>query len=346
MTHPSLRALIAGAALSALALSGCSSSEPVEAADPAGDTGAGGTEYPLTIENCGREVVITKKPTRVSAQPSNQVETLAFLGLSDRVVGWWGIAEPTPHPELDAAYEALPEASASALSKEALVGSGTELLLSNFAFEGASIEDLDSIGIPMLQPTVYCSTEGAVGTRAGSAVSTDEDGKPRIVDALFDDVATLGRVFDASEEAEGLISAQRERLDAVATSVEGKPAPRVAAVFFMSGFDGPVRVEGKLGIPQAMVDIAGGDNVFSDLDQSFVDVSAETLVDAAPEHLIIIETGPNNLDAIRTMMRESDVYRSIPAVQQDRFTAISMEEYWPGLRFADAVERIAADIHR
>ena len=45
------------------------------------------TEYPVTIENCGRTLTIESSPQRVLASWQNTGEILLALGLEDRLVG-------------------------------------------------------------------------------------------------------------------------------------------------------------------------------------------------------------------------------------------------------------------
>jgi iron complex transport system substrate-binding protein len=323
-----------------------STTPPSTSTAPVATTAAPAT-FPLTIENCGRKVTLPKRPTKVAAQLRNEVETLLFLGLGDRIVAWAGPGAPNRTPALTAEYAKLPEAGRFPLPKEILVGAGTELLLSNFAFQGTTPADLDPLGIAMLQPTAYCGAPGAVGGgSAGVGAPKGPDGKPAIVDAIVGDVRTLGKIFGVEARAETLVAEQRSRLDRVARAVAGKQRPAVAPVFFMNGLDGAPRVEGRLGIPQAMIDAAGGRNVFETLNQSFVDLSPEAFLAAQPDVILVIESGPSpTLDATRQMMQANPTYSQLPAVRNGRFVSISAEEYMPGLRFADAVDRIAAILH-
>jgi iron complex transport system substrate-binding protein len=320
---------------------------PASGASGASSTTTAVVSFPLTVDSCGRKVTIAKRPTRVAAQLRNEVETLLFLGLADSIVAWAGPGTPNRTPALTAEYAKLGESGRFPLSKEVLVGARAELLLSNFAFQGTTPADLAPLGISMLQPTAYCGEPGAVGGgTAGAGAPRKPDGKPAVVDAILGDVQTLGQIFGVEARARTLADQQRARLDAVATAVKGKDRPTVAPVFFMAGLDGAPRVEGRLGIPQAMIDIAGGTNVFEKLDQSFIDISPEAFLEARPEVILVIESGTSPpLDAVRSMMRTNPKYSQIPAVVNDRFVTISAEEYMPGLRFADAVERLAAALH-
>ncbi|MFC5993235.1 ABC transporter substrate-binding protein [Pseudonocardia hispaniensis] len=339
------RALLVTAAATTVVVAACGGAANRDGAPPPAGV-AGSASFPMTIENCGREVTLQQRPAAVAAQLRNEMETMVFLGLADKVVAWAGPGEPVRHPDLVEGYQALPPAGTFPLGKEILVASGTELLLSNFAFEGTTPADLAPLGIQMLRPSAYCSGTGeAGGPAAGAAVPLGADGKPAIVDAIAEDVEVLGRIFGVEQRAADLVADQRARLAAVTAAVAGRERPRVAAVFFMNGYDGPPRVEGRLGLPQAMIDIAGGENVFEDLGQSFGDVGSEVLIDARPEIIVVVENGPTKLDDIRRMMRDHSGYRDIPAVREDRFVPIVAEEYMPGLRFADATERIAKALH-
>src|SRR5690606_5978849 len=116
-----------------------------------------------------------------------------------------------------------------------LVAEGTELLLTNFAFEGTGPDDLAPLGIEMLQPTAYCAGTGGGGSAAaGSGAPTDAEGKPEIVQSILDDVELLGAIFGVQERATELIEEQQAELDEIAEAVAGLDRPTVGAVFFMN----------------------------------------------------------------------------------------------------------------
>ena len=73
--------LAALGAVSILLVSGCSTaSTPDASTDTSGN-------YPLTIENCGRDVVVDAPPQRAVSLNQSSTEILLSLGLADRMVG-------------------------------------------------------------------------------------------------------------------------------------------------------------------------------------------------------------------------------------------------------------------
>ena len=68
-------------AVSVLAVASCSSPPPTAAVSVIN------ADYPLTIENCGREVTVDAPPQRAVSLNQSSTEILLSLGLADRMVG-------------------------------------------------------------------------------------------------------------------------------------------------------------------------------------------------------------------------------------------------------------------
>lgn len=92
--------------VSVLALSGCSSTDPD---DPTANTSPQSGGYPLTIDNCGRQITIEKEPERVITGYQNTVELMIALGLEDKVVGRQPFKQSPLLPEQEEAFNKIPE---------------------------------------------------------------------------------------------------------------------------------------------------------------------------------------------------------------------------------------------
>ncbi len=104
--------LVTAAAL----LAGCGASEVVPEAS-ASSTGEGATAYPLTLQNCGREITVDKAPSRVVSLDQDSTEILLSLGLQDRMVGTASWTDPVLDTLADA-NAAVPRLSDNAPSYE------------------------------------------------------------------------------------------------------------------------------------------------------------------------------------------------------------------------------------
>jgi len=117
----------------------------------------------------------------------------------------------------------------------------------------------------------------------------DELGIPHIAirpDRIADvkrSVEILGRVTGHLERADSLVSSMDRELAAVRTEVTGLPHPRVAYV--LGGQ--PPWVAGPGTYIDELIGIAGGINVFADLDRLYAPVSPEQLVARRPDVVLL-----------------------------------------------------------
>lgn len=98
------------------------------------------------------------------------------------------------------------------------------------------------------------------------------------------------------------------RLEEVRRSVEGRPARRVA--FLVGGT--PPWVAGPGTFVHELLGIAGGENVFHDLDGLYGAVSAEALVARRPEILLIPEGTPAPEDTGGARIVEVPAWVAVP----------------------------------
>ncbi len=92
----------------------------------------------------------------------------------------------------------------------------------------------------------------------------------------------IGRELDREAEARALVANVRAQLDGVASSVAGLGRPSVALVVERE----PLYVAAGGSFANALIDVAGGRNVFADLANAYPQVSLELLAERAPDVLI------------------------------------------------------------
>ncbi|MDQ1170761.1 ABC-type Fe3+-hydroxamate transport system substrate-binding protein [Microbacterium proteolyticum] len=117
-------------AVTAAVLTGCGASEvvPDASAVPAGE---GATTYPLTIQNCGREITLDAPPSRVVSLDQDSTEILLSLGLQDRLVGTASWTDPVLDT-LAEANAAVPRLSDNAPSYEVVLGTDPDFVTASF----------------------------------------------------------------------------------------------------------------------------------------------------------------------------------------------------------------------
>ncbi len=181
--------------------------------------------------------------------------------------------------------------------------------------------------------------------RAGIRVFSDRHGGiATILQTLRDVGLATGHAAEADRQAREIQS----RLDAIRARVSGRPRPRTLMVFGRQpGTLQQLYAVGGLGFLHEMLELAGGDNLFTNIKRESVQPSHETLIARAPEVVLQLQAGR----MLRTGEAEDarktwSALASIPAVRNRRVLALNGDYLVvPGPRIAAAVEAFARALH-
>jgi iron complex transport system substrate-binding protein len=95
-----------------------------------------------------------------------------------------------------------------------------------------------------------------------------------------------------------------------------------------------------------MLDVAGGANVFADVDRESVQPSHETLLARAPDVILEVKSGEMAPGGEADARKVWATLASIPAVRTGRIVFLAGDELLvPGSRVAQATERFARALH-
>jgi iron complex transport system substrate-binding protein len=176
-------------------------------------------------------------------------------------------------------------------------------------------------------------------TRAGIAFFDYRHG------GMADVTATMRRLGERTghpREADEAARRIEARIAAVRARAKGLARPRAMLVFGRERRAlRNIYVSGGRGFLHDMLEAAGADNVFADLDRESVQASTELILTRAPE--VILEMHRSLQPGIETDLEiESwQTLRSVPAVKNKRVVMVSGSELAvPGPRIADALEKL------
>jgi iron complex transport system substrate-binding protein len=167
------------------------------------------------------------------------------------------------------------------------------------------------------------------------------------IDGIFQTIGALGTATGHQADADRLARRLRADLDGIRARVKGRVRPRTLLVFerdpaTLRG----LYVSGGRGFLHDMLDIAGGENVFADIQREAVQPSHETLLTRSPD--VIIEVSATGL-ITNSAPDEQKVWAqlgSIPAVRTGRIQFLSGEHLVvPGPRVAQGTEALARALH-
>lgn len=165
---------------------------------------------------------------------------------------------------------------------------------------------------------------------------------------IVETIRELGQVTGRDREAQRLTADLERRLDAVRAAVRGRPRPRVLLVFERQPKTlREVYASGGRGFLHEILEIAGGQNAFADVDRESVQPTSETMLARAPD--VILEVRSDGLIAEREVAGERAVWSALsalPAVRTNRVHFLSGSYLVvPGPRLAQAAEAMARALH-
>ncbi|PRB63501.1 ABC transporter substrate-binding protein [Microbacterium sp. MYb45] len=313
-----------------LGLTGCGTGVTAAAPTQSADTA-------VTIENCGRSVVVPEPPSAVVGLHPSQTESLLRLGLADRLVGQAQATVQALPDDVAALAEGIPVLGADTPpNRETLLAAEPDFVYSPTTYEFtaeqgfASLEQLEEAGVAAYVATGGCFDRRMEGT----------------VDDLFGDLENLGAIFGVEQEAAALIEdaeADLAEVDAAVEEVDERL--RVAQVYV----DGTTLTAIGAGIEYDILRRAGAEAVFTPEDPAFADffaaeITPEALAAAAPDALVFAATDPAHEAAARAYLTAT--FPDMPAVQEERLIAISTSDTFPGtLGNISVVHRIAQALY-
>ncbi|GAA3761157.1 iron complex transport system substrate-binding protein [Spinactinospora alkalitolerans] len=286
----------------------------------------------VTVNRCGEEVEYTT-PRRAVVYEGGSADKMFALGLTEHVHGY--VLPPANPPVSESPwaqeYEEVEFLSDDLLNRELVVDAEADFVLagwnSGFSDErGITPEILDDLGIQSFMHTESCY---------------NYPGHPERMppfEALYADLERLGAVFGVEQEAAELVEGYKERVAAVREQApEGEPVP---VFLYDSGTDQPFTAGSQVP-PNDIIRFAGGENIFADLDERWTQVGWESVVQARPEVIIILDYGDQPAEDKIEFLKSSPATAELPAVVEEDFFVLDYNEGISGPRNIDGLEKFA-----
>jgi iron complex transport system substrate-binding protein len=291
------------------------------------------TRYPLTIQSCNRQVVYNEAPRHALSHDINMTQMMLALGLKPRMVGYSGISGwKSVTPQMAKILDGLPELAAKYPSVETLLGANVDFFFAGWDYGMRVGGDLTPQTLQPLGINVYELTESCAFVMKRPAASLDD---------TYNDLRNLGRIFDIQERADALIASMQAQ---VADVREHLPSERPRVFLYDSGEDRAM-TSGRLGMPQALIDAAGGRNILDDLETSWTRVNWENVVERNPEVIVIVDYGEVSAGQKQQFLLDNPALQSVDAIKHRRFIVIPYVQATPGIDNVLAVQTLARGFH-
>lgn len=330
MTHSRPAAAMAAALVLLLTLSGCGAEVSSSA------SGDGGPSSAVTLENCGRKVTFAKRPERVVTNDVGITELMFALGLEDRMAGFVmpdnkGDVSGVPWKS---GYDKAKWLSRSEITKELVLDARADMVFAgwNYGFgedKGLTPDTLRDLGIDS-----YVLTESCRNGR----------GKARGImppmEALYTDLANLGKLFGVEDRAARLIADFRAQVAGVrAKAPQGAARPTV--FLYDSGQDKPF-TSGRFAAPHDIVTLAGGDHIMGDLEDSWTAVGWESVVERNPDVIVINDYGDTSAEQKKAFLLSYPPLAGVSAVKHRRIFTLEYADLVESPRNPAAIAALAA----
>ena len=294
-----------------LLLSACASNQAAATRPPA----ATETAIELT-DGLGRTVRLENPAQRiVSLTPSN-TEILFAVGAGEQVVG---VDDFTNYPE-QAQY---------------------------LARIGGSMGDYNLEHIAALEPDLVLAAEintpEQVAALEGLGLTVFYLANPDDLEGLYAMLNTAGRLTGHEEDAAALNDSLRRRVAAVLEKVE-QVEERPSVFYELDGSE-PSKpwTAGPDNFITMLIELAGGQNIAADLDQSWVQISQEELLVRDPD---IILLGDATYGVTPESVAERAGWENLSAVKNSQVLPFNDDLVSrPGPRLVDALEQLAELLH-
>ncbi|MBW1808294.1 MAG: cobalamin-binding protein [Deltaproteobacteria bacterium] len=160
---------------------------------------------------------------------------------------------------------------------------------------------------------------------------------------IYTSIRVLGEVFHKTDVAQSLIQTMKTRVKRVEQKVKGLPKPAVLLVYGHR----PVVAAGSDSFGDAMLSLAGGENVLKKTKIRYPMVPMEQVIHLKPQ--VIIDASASGTGAEMTQSELEKTWKTwkiVPAIKTGRLHFFDSALWFrPGPRIVDGLEKLAEILH-
>lgn len=275
-------------------------------------------DFPLHLTDAlGRQVTLKASPQRiVSLAPSN-TERLFAVGAGHSVVG---VTTVDTYPPQVATVRKVGGFVPKSISVETIVSLKPDLVLAAGEIQRSAIDALERLGIPV--------------------VAIEDPGN---FDEVYAAIMLVGRLTGHEQEGSRVVQGMQARLARVRQAVATLSQDKRVTVFY-EVYDEPLMTVGRSTIIGQMLEMAGGINIFADLQGRYPQVSSEEVVKRNPD-CILGHTG-YQLALTPAQIGQRPGWSHLTAVKRQCVRMLDSDMVArPGPRLTEALEAIAKALY-
>lgn len=289
---------------------------------------------PVMVEVCGEVVTYERVPQRAVTHDVNITEMFLYLGLGDRLVGYSGIpATKEIDPGLRALLDGVPDLSRQGMNLETIMSVEADFVFGGWSY-GFREGQVTPATLAEFDIASYVLTESCIRKVKRKNVSLED---------TFADMLAIGRIFGIEDRAREKVAQYRVELRAITSRLQGV-ARRPRVFVYDSGTDAPT-TSGRFGMPHAMIEAAGGNNIFADIPNNWPRGNWEDVVERDPEWIVIIDYDRPDPQGKIDFLRSRPELSGVNAIRRGNFVVLTYAEATPGPRNVAAVRKLARAFH-
>ena len=305
---------------------------PVVTSVPCKNAGCGSV-CERSVVNMGKILSFHSTPTRIVALSYSEAEILAALGLTDKIVA---IAPAENAPE-DVSIKYCETLSKIPIVKRQNLGVPSESTLQSFSpdFVLGSVHSLGALGMasfyesPLLDFPLY--------------ILESTNPQQATLETLYHDIMNIGRIFKVEDKALSIVEYSRRRV-ALLRKPLAKIMPRKVFAYD-NGTEKPYTT-GRGTFENDLIHLAGGQNIFDDFPEGYMEASWEQVINADPEFIVVHEyqdgvTGEDKVAFLKSM----ENLKNVTAVRENKFIIIPLLEIFPSTQSAGTVYKLISRFH-
>ena len=253
-------------------------------------------------------------------------EMLLALDLGDKMVGTALLDNPIL-PEFEDAYNKIPEleiGEGHSISKEAFISTGADFV----SGWDMSISD-QTTGSPDEL------IEKDITPFLAKSYSPDAT-----VETVYEDFKLLGKLFNVEDKASEVINKMKSDINEVADKLgELREEDKVRVMVYDSGEDKAMAVGS--GLANNLIELAGGENIFSEESQPYINAAWESVVSENPEVIVVTDylAGSPVEEKIK-FLKTNPALKNVDAIKNDRIYVVGLADLSPGVRNPMVIEKM------
>lgn len=275
--------------------------------------------WPVSVKNAGRMLTVSQAPERVVAMSQEDAELMVALGLKERLVGYAWVS-PSPEPtKYSRQLDDVPILAENQPSKEVVLAANPDFIIGTMQ---RARDFWMQVGIKIYEDT-YGQT------------------RLPIRDHIFEKIREIARIFGVAGRSRELIRSMQSTIEAIRSRLQGIEDPVNVLILSGSGSAGGTAATfGPDTLYSRLIELAGGVNVFSHLDDSYVQVSWERVIAKHPDVLVLTYCCGQRQRA-KQFVASNRALQRMSAVENGRYILIPVMQLSGMMRFLEGLRKLA-----